>query len=191
MGAERSGGAGGSSFNDLAVDNSGNVYAAGSQGATGPYIYGIGVTALSSAYLTNVVLVKYNSSGEAQWAQSVQGPSEVSEFCGVTTDDSGNVYAAGSQSSTDQFTYGPGVSVAGSYVGGNIVLVKYNSAGTAQWARSVQGAADGSAFYGVALHGSNLYAAGYQSGTGLFDYGNGVTVTGGISSGSSLLVKYR
>jgi hypothetical protein len=74
-----------------------------------------------------------------------------------------------------------------------VVLVKYNSSGIAQWAKSVEAGTSESAFNAVAVDGSgNIYAAGYQRGTGSFDYGNGVTAQGTYSGGSNvLLLKYR
>ncbi|HQB62595.1 MAG TPA: hypothetical protein PK899_13160, partial [Spirochaetota bacterium] len=78
----------------------------------------------------------------ALWAKSVTAGSYQSIFSSVAVDSSGNVYAAGGQRGTGSFTYGEGVSVAGSYSGtgyydGNVVLVKYDSSGTALWAKSV------------------------------------------------------
>ncbi|OQB68623.1 MAG: Beta-propeller repeat protein [Spirochaetes bacterium ADurb.Bin133] len=119
-----------SSFRSVAVDSSGNVYAAGYQVSTGSYTYGAGVSvAGSSAYRCNVVLVKYNSSGAALWAKSVtSGTSGESQFNSVAVDSSGNIYAAGYQVGTRSYTYGEGVSVAGSSTYSyNVVLVKYGA----------------------------------------------------------------
>ncbi|HQF79157.1 MAG TPA: InlB B-repeat-containing protein, partial [Spirochaetota bacterium] len=100
-------------FNSVAVDSSGNVYAAGYQSRTGSFTYGPGVSVAGSGS-SNVVLVKYNSSGNALWAKSVTAGTSESRFNSVAVDSSGNVYAAGYQRGTGSFTYGPGVSVAGS-----------------------------------------------------------------------------
>ena len=61
---------------------------------------------------------------KAQWARTVSAGSGDSKFNSVAVDSSGNVYAAGYQYGSETYTYGPGVSAAGTgkY---NVVLVKY------------------------------------------------------------------
>jgi hypothetical protein len=183
-----------SSFNSVAVDSAGNVYAAGSQTDTGTFDYGNGVTAAGTSSVGNILLVKYDSSGMAQWAKSVSGPTGSlysSLFYSVTIGGSDSVYAAGYQPGTGTCDYGNGVTAAGTSSAGNILLVKYDSSGTAQWARSVSGATGSSEFRSVATDSAdNVYAAGYQYGTGTFDYGNGVTVAGSFSNKNIVLVKY-
>jgi len=179
-----------SEIHAVAVDSSGNVYVAGFQSGTGTYNYGNGVSVAGSAY-DNAVLVKYNSSGTAQWARSVSAGSDSTFFDSVAVDSSGNVYAAGNQVGTSTYTYGTGVSVAGAYSGANAVLVKYNSDGTAQWARSVSAGSDSSYFNSLVVDSSgNVYAAGFQSGTGTYTYGNGVSVAGSAYD-NAVLVKYN
>ena len=183
------GSTGWSFFNALAVDASGNVYAAGSQNGTGAYTYGSGVSA-SGTNSGNVVLVKYNSNGAAQWARTVSAGSATSQFYAVAVDASG-VYAAGYQFGTGAYTYGSGVTATGTYSSENVVLVKYDSSGTAQWARTVSAGSNLSRFYAVAVDASrNVYAAGYQEGTDAYTYGSGVSATGtGLTN--VVLVKYR
>ena len=168
-------------FNAVAVDNDGNVYAAGYQEGNGTFNYGDGVTAKGAYNASyNVVLVKYNSSGTALWARSTQTAPSESEFNAVAVDNDGNVYAAGYQDGGGTFNYGDGVTATGGYGYslGNVVLVKYNSSGTALWARSTQPAPDYSRFNAVAVdNDGNVYAAGYQVRNGTFNYGDGVTAT--------------
>jgi len=186
----QTGGIGASFFNAVAVDSSGNVYAAGRQ-LEKTHTYGTGVSVQGTGE-SNVVLVKYNSSGTAQWARSVSaGSSSYSEFHGVAVDSSGNVYAVGRQQGTGTFTYGTGVSVQGTSSSQNVVLVKYNSSGTAQWARSVSVGSSYSMFSGVAVDSSgNVYAVGNQEGTGIFTYGTGVSAQG-TGESNVVLVKYN
>jgi hypothetical protein len=181
-----------SQFNAVTVDASGNVYAAGSQYDTGAFTYGSGVSATGAYSSSNVVLVKYDSGGTAQWARTVNVGSNFSRFNAVAVDASGNVYAAGYQYGAGAFTYGTGVSATGTYSSYNVVLVKYDSGGTAQWARTVSAGNSSSSFNSVAADASGgVYAAGYQSGTGAFTYGTGVSATGTYSSENVVLVKYN
>lgn len=170
-------------YTSVAVDASGNIYAAGCQGGTGSCTYGVGVSVAGSYSDENVVLVKYNSSGNALWARSVTTGNHRSIFYSVDVDASGNIYAAGAQFGTGNYTYGSGVSVAGSYLGYfNAVLVKYNSLGTALWAKTVTTGTSTSEFLSVKIDASgNIYSAGSQSGDGSYPshtYGVGVSVAG-------------
>jgi len=189
-------------FNAVAVDSLGNVYAAGYQYGDGQFSYGNSANneTVEGAFSdNNVVLVKYDSGGMAQWARSTMAGNASSVFNAVAVDSSGNVYAAGYQIS-GLFNYGNGVTATGAYNDNNVVLVKYGSGGDAQWARSTQ-AGTISGFRAVAVDNSgNVYAAGYQELSKLFNYGNGITVMGTYSGGARpgeglrsvvMLVKYN
>jgi hypothetical protein len=185
-------GTGSSVFNSVAVDSTGNVYAAGYQYGTGSFDYGNGVSK-AGAYSggSNAVLVKYNSSGAAQWAQSVSGSTSYSEFNSVAVDSTGNVYAAGYQYGTGSFDYGNSKTAQGPASNENVVLVKYNPSGDTQWAKSVTAGPTSSYFNSVAVDSAGtVYAAGYQ-GSGSFDYGGSKTAQGPASSNNVVLVKYN
>jgi len=181
-----------SCFNTVAVDSTDNVYAAGYQDGTGTYTYGAGVS-VQGINGQNVVLVKYNSSGVAQWARTVNSGDRGSVFNAVAVDSTGNVYAAGCQYDTGTYTYGTGVSAQGTNFYENVVLVKYNSSGVAQWARTVSsGDSRSSEFNAVAVDSTgNVYASGYQTYTGTYTYGTGVSAQGTSSVNNVVLVKYN
>lgn len=183
-----------SAYTSVAVDSSGNAYAAGSQNQNGVFTYAAGVSATgSAAAATNAVIVKYDTNGTAQWAKTVTAGSNNSVFNGVGVDSSGNVYAAGSQSTNATYTYDTGVSATGLSISGlNLVVVKYNSAGTGQWARVATAGSNQTAANAVAVDSSgNAYVAGYQIGNTAFTYGTGITATAAVSGAmNSLLVKY-
>jgi len=183
--------AGSAYFNSVAVDSSGNVYAAGVQNYDGTFTYGTGVSARGIERGNNVVLVKYDSNGTAQWARSVSTPiingTLLSHFYSVAVDSFGNVYAAGQQG-TGVYTYGEGVSTGTA----GVVLVKYNSIGAAQWVRTVSESGRTGAFNSVAVDSSgNVYAAGYQYYDGILTYGTGVSAQGNYSGDNVVLVKYK
>ena len=186
-----SSGTGNSWFEAVTVDSSGSVYAAGMQYGTSSYTYGPGVSAQGSSSKNNSVLVKYDPNGTALWAQTVSTGTGGSTFSAVAVDSSGSVYAAGNQFGTDSYTYGPGVSAQGTASLNNPVLAKYNSNGTALWAQTVSaGTGDTSHFNAVAVdYSGNVYAAGYQEGTGSYTYGPGVSAQGS-SLNNAVLVKY-
>ncbi len=180
-----------SAFSSVAVDAFGDLYAVGAQSGDGTYTYGPGVTAAAPFFGSNVVLVKYSSSGTAQWARTVSSGSKISTFSSVAVDASGNIHVAGYQSGTGTYTYGSGVTAEGTYVGANVVFVKYDASGTAQWARTVTAGSNNSEFYSVAVDASgDVYAAGFQNDTGAYAYGPGVTAAGTYSGINVVLVKY-
>ncbi|MFX1567050.1 MAG: SBBP repeat-containing protein [Promethearchaeota archaeon] len=123
----------------VAVDSSGNIYLVG-------WTY--------NATLTDMVLVKYDSSGVQQWNRTWGGSiSDGGED--VAVDSSDNVYLAGKTSSFGEGDY-------------DMVLVKYDSSGVQQWNRTWGGSIrdDG---YGVAFDSSdNVYLVGST-----FSYGEG------------------
>jgi exo-poly-alpha-galacturonosidase len=96
------------------------------------------------------VIVKYNSAGTVQWANTYNFSGATNDFFyDVAADTSGNIYAIGG-------------------TGNNCLIVKYSSGGTVLWAktyRRTSGGGDG--LYQLALDSSgNVYACGESTGTG-------------------------
>lgn len=197
-------GSGGSVFNGVTVAADGSVYAAGYLLGTGTYSFGNGMTAAGGLDGRNSLLVKYDSTGAAHWAATVQtipgttyGGSGV-ELSGVSVAPDGSVFVAGSVLSSGYMDFGNNVTVVKNYSppatdSSAAVLVKYDPSGTAQWARTI--ASDENIFgvsgfsgVSVASDGSVL-TAGTFLGTGTFDYGDGVTAVATDYS-RIILVKY-
>jgi hypothetical protein len=185
-------------FYDVATDGSGKVYAVGTQRASSAFDYGNSVTAQGNSTSSpgNAVIVQYDVSLNAQWAQSTTSTTATgSAFNGVATDGQGNVYAAGFQNSTGAFNYG-GAGAKGSHTSSNAVVVLFNpTARAALWAKAATIAAPTavSLFNGIAADSAgNVTAAGYQTGGGTFDYG-GASATGGYTGASfnAVVVEYR
>ncbi|MFA5782131.1 MAG: SBBP repeat-containing protein, partial [Bacteroidales bacterium] len=147
-------------FNDeacsVAVDASGNIYVAG--------LFSSPTLTFDSTTLTNVgnndiLLVKYDTSGNVLWAKSAGGSS--SDFANsVAVDTSGNTYVAGLFfSSTLSF----GSTTLTNAGGIDIFLAKYDANGNVLWAKSA-GGVDYDDAYSVAADASgNIYVAGVFS----------------------------
>jgi len=185
-----------SDFNGVSAASDGSVYAAGDIFGTSAFNFGGSVISAGTNTGSNVSLVKYNSSGVAQWAQTVTAGSDQSAFSGVSaaSDGSGSVYAAGYIYGTGgNYNFGNSVISAGTYTGSNAVLVKYNSSGLAQWAQTVAGiSVSVSAFNSTsAASDGSVYAAGYIQGIGPYNFGNNVTATGATNGYNLVLVKYN
>ncbi|MDD5572141.1 MAG: SBBP repeat-containing protein, partial [Bacteroidales bacterium] len=89
------------------VDGSGNVYITGT-------------TQISSTN-TDIITIKYNSSGTQQWLQTYDAAGNTYDSGGdIYVDGSGNVYVTGSGYNTSGNT--------------DVITIKYNSSGTQQWA---------------------------------------------------------
>jgi hypothetical protein len=178
-------------FNNVSVASDGSVYAAGYITGTGTFVFGDSATATGTNSNYNIVLVKYNSYGVAQWAKTVTAGSSNSYFASVSVASDGSVYAAGYITGTGTYNFGNGVVAAGTNSSNNIVLVKYNSSGAAQWATTVTAGSTNSSFGGASVASdSSVYAAGSIMG-GTYNFGNGVTAASTSSTGSILLVKYN
>ncbi|MFA5157635.1 MAG: Ig-like domain-containing protein [Patescibacteria group bacterium] len=187
-----------SRFYGVSLDSAGNIYAVGYIYTNGTFGFGNGVTVSGSYNQThNIVLVKYNSLGEAEWAQSTAAATSSSIYYGVAVDSSGNIFAVGHMSGLledpIEFGFGNGVTISTTYSGGQVLLVKYNSSGAAEWAKSTTVNPGGSRFLNVSISDvGNILVSGFISGTSTFDFGNSVTVAGGYASGTNgLTVLYN
>lgn len=197
-----------STFNSVAVDTDGNVYVAGYIQSSGTCSFGNGIAATGFVEnARNAVLVKFNSTGKALWAKTLHDSPLGSCYLSVKVDSWGNVYTAGYVHGGGTYDFGDGVRAepsAYSELGGEsvtaLVLVKYNSSGSAQWARTVGGDGNPTIFHALAVDAmGNVYAAGrvttirYRSGEYCtYDYGNGVIVSAKSEAlgTAAVLVKY-
>ena len=193
----------GSEFGSLAVDRLGNIYVSGNLWGPGAVNFGNGVTATANYDRYNGLLVKYDASGNPQWARS----GILGDIGSVATDSAGNVWALASLSNDASGTidFGNGVTVTKSDALFATVLVKHDSTGTAQWAQTVTDDSGNSGSYGrfsLTLDGSgNVYVAGALAGSGGYDAGADVSPAGKrakilspipqpVSPAYALLVKY-
>ncbi len=127
--------------NDIAVDDSGNVYVCG--------------YTRSSATYTDYVVIKYNSSGDTMWTAMFDGPySGIDIAYALVLDDSGNVYVTGEGNSS---TYDP-----------DYYTVKVNAQGDIQWVVEYDGPVDfaDDRAYDIALGGGYIYVTGESEGDG-------------------------
>jgi Beta-propeller repeat len=178
--------------NGIALDSSGNVYIAASSqsgainravvakydssgtiqwqrelyslsGSTPPYGLRICVDSSGNSYVGgriynsewNLLVLKYNSSGVIQWQREITSGSSTSDLtASIAIDSSSNLYIVG-------WTDGP--------TANDGFVVKVDSGGTFQWARSFRDQIynQGINFNGVATDSSsNIYATGFSSANG-------------------------
>jgi hypothetical protein len=178
-------------FRQCRVDSQGNIYVVGEQKGTGEYGYGNETILRGTSKRPNAVLVKYSSTGVAQWLKTVTEGVTLSTFEGLALDSGDNVYAVGTIVGSEKYGFGNGVSANGGSTGINPVLVKYDSSGQALWSATTEGSSGECDFNGVAADSKgDIYVVGSQQGMGSCVYGSGVNGTWS-SEGSALLVKYN
>ncbi len=196
-----------------AVDSSGNSFQVGDIESTGGFTIGssaggsVGVTGINSTdngtgNNANGFLVKYNTSGVPSWVQTPISGTPVplaTDYFAAAADSSGNIAVAGylSGAGGGSVDFG-GQSAAGGYttnVGGNAnaLVVKYDTNGAAQWARTTGAGAPGpSTFSGDCVDSAgDIYAVGWVTGPGTFDFGSGQTFNVTVSGHNAVLVKYN
>lgn len=167
---------------DMFTDNAGNTFICG--------------YAFRSETATNdIVVAKYNSSGALQWRSFYDGGiGGIDVALALAVDNSGNVFITGRSQETG--------------TGFDIITIKYNSAGTSQWVRLIDGAGNsddqgnditidaagnpcivGTAFSGP-VDGSNIVVAKYNSNNGtnffpIYEYNQGTDIGTVITTDAS------
>jgi len=138
------------------LGGSGSEYCRGAAVDSSSNLYAVGHTNASGAGGFDVLIAKYNSSGTIQWQRTLGGSGSDSSD-DATIDSSGNLYVAATTSST-----GP--------AGANLLLAKYNSAGTIQWQRVLGSTSDDQSRGVVTDSLDNVYISGYTNSSGAGGY---------------------
>ena len=150
--AKRIAGTSNESSYDLTTDISDNVILTGSFGST---TLSIDANNLSNTGVSSMFLIKLNSSGIYSWSKTWSG-SSLNRGVSVATDNSGNVFLLGSYGDTSiNFD---GIILNCSYT--SHALVKYNSSGNIQWAKTCSGGQNEGTSLSVDSQG-NSFVSGY------------------------------
>jgi len=122
---------------DIKVDSSGNIYI-------------VGYTRTSSTY-HDLLVMKFDSSASILWQRSITTTSnQDDQGYGLAIDDSGNVYITGQASDPNIKCF----------------TAKFNSSGTIQWQRTLDGSTNHDRGTGIAVDSSgNVYIAGFGAWT--------------------------
>jgi hypothetical protein len=203
--ATQIGGSGFDSSRSITVDSSSNVYITGFYSANPLIIYNAdgnpsGITATKTGS-SDAYIVKYNTSGYAQWATHFGGSGNTARGFGISVDSSSNVYIGGSSYAATVTFYNAngspsGITVTNGSSAGVAIVVKYNTSGTALWASSIDGSGDQRAMSTSVDGAGNVYAAGvYAFSNPLTIYNAngsafGTTLTP-VGSDDTFIVKYN
>jgi len=123
-----------SSGSRVAVDGAGNVYVAGSFRGTNDF----GGTNLIGQGYSDALLLKYDSTGHVLWARRAGGE-DMDGASGLALDADGNVYLLANIRSTNAVFGAFTFAVKGTNTCQNMVVAKYDPAGTVLWAKQYGG----------------------------------------------------
>jgi uncharacterized delta-60 repeat protein len=118
---------------DLTIDDAGNTFV-------------VQTTSLSGS--TNIVLVKFSSSGDTAWTRTYDGPNNASDIAsGLALDNQGNIFVSGTTTPFSGST--------------DIVIAKYSPDGTLLWATRYDTTSSNERSNAIAVDDSgNVYVAG-------------------------------
>ena len=190
----------------ISVDGSGNSYVTGfyrfynSFIPTPLTIYnsdGSTFGTLPTEITDNAFIVKYDTSGFAQWATYITGSGGYENGYSISVDGSGNSYVTGYYASSPVTIYNSDGSTFGnlnSDGGSDTFIVKYNMSGFAQWATHIGGTINEGG-NGISVDGSgNSYVTGYYNSSPVTIYNSDGTTFGSlVNSGyyDAFIVKYN
>lgn len=172
-----------STFAAVATDSATNAYAVGTISGTLPFVFGSqSVTGNGSSGYP--LIVKYDTAGNALWAQSASGANNITNFTAVAVDSADNIYAGGSNTASSTYTFSNLT-----FTGNGPLLIKYNSGGGVEWA-ATSVATCTSRFMSIAASATgHIFAAGNQD-VASCTYGSQAVNSGYASGNNALLVKY-
>ncbi len=147
---------------DMVIDASGNSYTVGSYRDS--IQFGNGISLISPGVERSFV-AKFNSEGICQWAQSISSISNWSRPSCVALDSTGNIYVGGAYKDSTYFGNGIFLPKVDSISNGrDPYIVKYNSNGECQWAKSLVARSDSDRLLGIAIDAKgNAYVFGRYS----------------------------
>jgi hypothetical protein len=183
----------GNSLSKVAVDAQGNVFAIGGM-ESGTTDFGISTGNNSYSFSPAVggtpFLAKYDADGWLQWVTSGDTDTPVN-FSNLTLGPNGEITVVGFVTGSTS-TSVSGLSVTGGYAAENALVVRYGNDGGSQWARTATYASNLSQYNAVVSDpAGRILVGGLQFGTGEFDYGGGITLTGTGVGYSPLFVQYQ
>jgi hypothetical protein len=153
----------------IAVDDAGNVYAAGTFYSTADFDPSDDTYEVTPVSNSDIYVCKYDSRGTFQWVRNFDPDSAPH----IAVDGFGNVYIASDFHGTIDFDPGPNVFNLTSAGSDDTFIVKLDSSGSFVWARQLAGTSHATT-HAIALDPqNNVITGGYFQGTVDFDPGVG------------------
>ena len=152
-------------FNDawaygVAIDADDRIYVTGSY--DGNATFGDGVT-LSSLGSDDIFLARYDTAGTCLWARRAGSSASSDVARGVAVSVDGGVFVAGFSGGTTIGFDGISIPNAGNFR--QLVIARYDSTGTVQWARASVGNGQGKTCRAISVSGDRLFVTGQIGGS--------------------------
>jgi len=157
----------------VTVDSSGNVYVGGHYQDDVDFDPGAGFDIHTSNGNYDCFLSKFDANGLFQWAR-VWGGMDSDSVSSVECDSSGDIYLAGNFRCQPDFDPGPGEDIHASQGASDIFLMKFDSSGNFQWAKTWGGNSDDVGCSAAVDSLDFIYVCGSFRNTVDFDPGPGI-----------------
>ncbi|TXI77550.1 MAG: hypothetical protein E6Q44_13415 [Flavobacteriales bacterium] len=140
----------------IAIDAQDRIYITGS--CQGDADFGNGITLSGSGSSDDWFTARYDIDGTCIWAKRITNSTSSSEGRGIAVDEQGDIYVTGFAGGTS-FTFDPITVNTGGFQR-QAVIVKYDSTGTALWAKSTTGTGVPKSARAIAVAGDRLFITG-------------------------------
>ena len=199
--ARRIGGSSADRLWSVSTDSSGNIVVAGQYDSSSLTIFAAdgnpSFTTLTNSGSNDVFIVKYDSTGTPLWARRLGGTGD-DQVRSVSIDLSGNIVVAGQYASSPLTIFAADGTMAFTLANAGLsdaFVVKYNSAGTPQWARRVGtvGAVRANSVTSTDSSG-NIVVAGFCTANSVIIYNANGTTAFTLANGANqdgFVVKYN
>lgn len=139
----------------IAIDAEDRIYVTGRY--NGNATFGNGIT-LNSLGSDDIFLARYDTAGTCLWARRAGSSGSSDEARGVAVSDDGGVFIAGFSGGTTITFDGITLPNAGNYR--QVVIARYDSTGTVQWARASSGNGQSKSCRGISVANGRLFVTG-------------------------------
>ena len=181
---------GGGTATSIAVDAGDNAYIAGYFGSGTP-VFIFGNDTLYNAGQSDILILKYDSSGNELWARSTTGGIWLDRASDIATDIYNDIYVTGSFASP-YISFGSIFffnAQQSSPYGSDFFIAKYDSSGNVIWAQGAGAVYDeGGSSITTDLIG-NVYVAG-DIGSAYFYIGSNILINSGVGAYDIFIAKY-
>ncbi len=165
--------------NAIAIDAEDRIYVAGSYHGNAHFSDSITLNGSGDA---DIFLARYDTAGNCLWARRAGGQYYYDEIRGIALSDDGGIFIAGRSGGDPIKFYGVTIPNPGEHR--QIVLARYDSTGTVQWARASTGADYDKSARAISIVGDRLFITGRVRNTTEYD---GLSLSP-ASSGGNLYV---
>ena len=174
---------------DIAMDQSGNVYISGYFSGVVDFDPGPGVTEITTT-LQSLYFAKYNSEGDFIWVKHLTPSNDFSSYpWNIAIDESGSIFISGYFSGSLDFDPGPGTQTIVSFGSFDAFFAKYDLNGNWVWSKRIGGIAAES-YPSILLLNGTIVLAGSFSGTADFDPTSAVSNLTSVGSSDLFLARY-